>query len=141
MIERALRTSHKLHPYFWSKKKAAKFNHNVYVINSRLHAAFNAVAKNSTHEVLLATFKRFNHKQLKKIVELATYNQVGVIISTLQFHCTREIERRERIARPKDIGDARPVDFEAGEDLRNNDEEGRAAPSLTTWEIINGKDT
>ena len=88
-------------------------------------------------QILWDAVNNFNFTQLKKIANAAKYNQKTAIMATINSYCNKELERIQRLAKPKDIGDPTAIIFDAGKDLRSTKEKKY---KRTIWEYMNGQE-
>jgi hypothetical protein len=138
IIERILLTGHKLPPSFWTKKLCDKdkFNQNVYNKVGLLTQALRKVNKLFSDEVILESFNSLKRPQIEKINKLAGfYPNIGKLVSGFSFSCGEEIEKRRKLAAPKDDGEVTKINFDAGPDLRNN---RKSLTRKSPWEILSG---
>lgn len=123
MVEQTLMVLFKLKPYFYSKKESeangVELDREVYRRSSSLIKIFNAMKKRFPEDVVVAAFEGLNHKQKKKLCELAKWNNnTGRIIATLTLYCQDEEDRRKRLAQPKDTTEVKKIEFEPVQDVR-----------------------
>lgn len=135
LVERTLLVSHKLYPYFWSKKQAEKFDLLVYSKTTNLNRIFGCLKKKFSDEILLNTFNKFKPVQIKKICDLVRWpNNIGRIIATITIYCNEEVERQKRLASPKDDGIPDAIIFNPGKDLRTK----KILYRKNIWQFLGG---